>query len=197
MKLHRALILSGALCLLAGLTASAQAQDGPRGANTAMLSDTSGPFTGNPPVLPPHTIPVPEHVSPTQLDNPVRDIFVLQFPDNGTPPTATVPGSDSGPEVILQGCVALADSIDKLMPFSGCGDVNWKVYNRAIHDAKVLRRALATSVQEQKRLLAANPSPEVKAQIARRLALIEKTTTALQTTTVTLAYLGGAMDKAR
>jgi hypothetical protein len=194
MKLLRALILPAALCVAIAVVAPAQAQE-TRGANTAMLSDVSGPFGGNPPILPPDTIPNTDHQSPSRFDNPVRDIFVQQFP-GGTPLT-TVPGTDSGPDVVLSGCIALANSLDKLMPFSGCGNVNWKVYNRALKDTKELRRALAQSVQEQRRLLAANPSPEAKALIVKRLALIERTTDALQATTTTLVYLGGAMDKAR
>lgn len=195
MQITRLLMVPGALCLAIGLAAPVKAQDGsPRGHNTALLSDVTGPFNGNPPMFPIFVATVPDPQRPPLFDEPARDILLDPNPGRGGDPRGT-PFPD--PITLLPSCLALGGSLDKLMPFCGCADIRWEHYNDAVRDAKQLRKELLAAVKEQRRLLAASPSAEEKTLIVRRLVLIEKTTVALQSTTKTLAYLGDAMDKAR
>lgn len=167
------------------LSAPAQAQT-TLPPNMTSLSDSSGPFQGNITVVVPPTVP-PGAVNTTisTLDNTARDILLL-------PPELQV--NTGG---VLKVCVHLSESMAKLAPFSGCSNVNWKAYNRAVSDAKQLNRELVTAVRAQRTALGASPTPEERDLIVRRLELMEKTTTALESTANVLTILGRALDKAR
>ncbi|BCM94245.1 hypothetical protein IAD21_06148 [Abditibacteriota bacterium] len=166
--------------LLATLAVPAHAQR----ENNSSLSDVSGFFPGNFHTDEPLTPSVPSVGRViTSIDNFNREI--LTTPDQ--------PAFGETTRI----CIHLSASLAQVAPFSGCSNIDWKAYNRAVKDAKELRRELTRLAQEQKAALSANPSPEARAAITRRMVLLEKTTTVLETTAEALVILGQALDKAR
>ncbi len=102
-----------------------------------------------------------------------------------------------GGTALLDNVIDFNRSMDKLLPFCGCSNVNWRAYNRTVQIATRLRGSLAASVGEQQKILASNPAPQQISGVQKRLQAIEATTTALENAVTILNRLGKALDKAR
>ena len=170
------------------MTNPASAQTGPpeQPNPPTNLSDVSGPFLDN--------FVIPR--SPLVTSYPKFQVSVLDKVTVVLISEVNQPESN-GLGTVLNATVQLSSTMDGLLPFAGCSNVNWRSYNAAVRDAKDLKKALAEAVADYKKTLVANPTPEQKKAWEHRLTLIEKTTAALDAATKTLVYLGDAMDKSR
>jgi len=148
------------------------------------LSDSTGPFLGNAPA---GTTPSQAAIPPDLLAIGASIPLPVLMTQIDAPTSAALVGD----------VIDFNSAFDKLVPFCGCGNVNWRVYNDAVKASKQLRRSLTTAVASEKGTLQTNATPQQQEAMQKRVKVIEDITSALERATKLLTILKKSFDKAR
>jgi hypothetical protein len=177
--------IAGALLFICCIAAPVMAQRG----SPTNLSDVTGPFLGNTTVQAPYGTGGISRFGSTWVMLPG-----LMAPGTG----AVSPSTDSAASsALLNSAIEFNGAMDKLLPFCGCSNPRWRQFNHTVKTAAHLRHALTDAITEQKKILAAQPTPEQLATAQNRLKALEDTTSSLEKATEVLTALSNALDKAR